>query len=187
MKYIKWCAIAIGIIISGIPALSNAFDIQLTPEQIHEADEYGKKYKGKDIFYSDTVKQACFGEYPKGPGGLIMSKYMRIAVTSAMHAMKEKTLTAEDIKEIQHSTTFNVVVNIDEDIQALEDVQIMLKQGTNIILPQNTEFGMKYKDRRQSVVGIFPYDKINPNANTTILIKTRKDQKEYKIDFSDVK
>lgn len=187
MKNMKWYVIAICITISGIPVLSNAFDIQLTPEQIHEANEYGKKYKGKDIFYSDTVKQACFGEYPKGPGGLIMSKYMRIAVTSAMSAMKDKTLAAEDIKEILQSTTFNVVVNTDEDIQALEDVQIMLKQGTNVILPQNTEFGMKYKDRRQSIVGIFLYDRINPNADTTILIKTRNDQKEYKIDFSDVK
>lgn len=188
MRFMKWCLFTVCVAVLGIPALSDAFDIHLTPEQVKEANESGTKYKGKDIFNSPVVKLACFGEYPKGEGGLIMSKYMRIAVNSAMKALKDETLSSQDIKEFEGSNSFNVVVNVSsESVETPEDVQIMLIQGTNTILPQKTEFGMKYKDKRQGVVGAFLYDKINPKANTTIIVKTRKDQKKYTIDFSDVK
>ena len=46
---------------------------------------------------------------------------------------------------------------------------------------------MKYKDNRQGVVGVFNYGRVNPDANTTIVVKTGKDQKTFTIDFSDVK
>lgn len=188
MRLVKRCLGLVCIMILGIPALSGAFDIQLTQEQIKEASEYGTKYKGKDVFDSPAVKLACFGEYPQGGGGLIMSKYIEIAVVSAMKTMQEKTITPEDIKEITKSTTFKVVVSVPEEgIQTPEDVQIVLKQGTNNILPLKTEFGMKYKDKRQGVIGTFRYDKINPGANTAIVVKTKKSEEKYKIDFSDVK
>lgn len=117
-----------------------------------------------------------------------MSKYMRIAVNSAMRALKNETLTLQDLKEIETSKTFNVIVSIPEDnVQTPADVQIMLIQGTNNILPQKTEFGMKYKDKRQGVIGIFSYDKINPKASTAIIVKAGNDEKKFKIDFSDVK
>lgn len=188
MRFMKWRLFAFCFAVLGIPALSDAFDIQLTPEHVKEANESGTKYKGKDIFDSPMVKLARFGEYPKGEGGLIMSKYMRIAVNSAMKALKDETLSPQDIKEFEESNTFSVVVNVSsESVQTPEDVQIILIQGTNTILPQKTEFGMKYKDKRQGVVGTFPYAKINPKANTTIIVKTREYQKKYTIDFSDVK
>ncbi|MFN3533120.1 MAG: hypothetical protein ACK41Q_11490 [Candidatus Brocadia sp.] len=188
MRLVKRCLGLVCIIILGAPALSGAFDIQLTQEQMKEASEYGSKYKGKDVFGSPVVKLACFGEYPKGGGGLIMSKYIEIAVVSAMKSMQEKIITPEDMKEINESTTFKVVVSVpEESVQIPEDVQIILKQGTNTILPQKTEFGMKYKDKRQGVVGTFRYDKINPRAKTAIIVKTKKSEEKYKIDFSDVK
>ncbi len=188
MKGIIWYMGLIGVMVTGIPTLSGAFDIQLTQEQMEEAREYGAKYKGKDVFDSPVVKSACFGDYPQGGGGLIMSKYIKIAVSSAMRSLKDQTLTPSDLKEIGESTTFTVVVSVpEESVQIPEDVQIILKQGTNTILPQKTEFGMKYKDNRQGIVGAFRYDKINPGANTTIIVKTKKSEEKYKIDFSDVK
>jgi len=188
MRFIAWCLNTILITVLAMPVFSNAFEIQLSKEQIKEASEYGAKYKGKDVFDSPIVKLACFGEYPKGDGGVIMSKYIKTAVVSAMRAMKDQGITPEDIKEIEESIIFNVVVSVeDEGIQAPEEVQIILKQGTNNILPLKTEFGMKYKDNRRGVVGVFQYEKINPRANTTIVVKTKKDEKKFKIDFSDVK
>ncbi len=188
MKSFTRYIIVVCIITLGIPALSVAFDIQLTQEQIKEASNYGSKYKGKEIFDSPVVKKACFGEYPHGEGGVIMSKYIHTAVMSAMMALKDKTVTPEDIQEIAESTTFKVVVAVpDEEIKTPEDVQIILVQGTNNILPQKTEFGMKYKDKRQGIVGTFQSDKVDSKANTTIIAKTRNDSKKYKIDFSDVK
>ena len=188
MRCILWCFGIACVAILGIPIVSEAFEVRLTQEQIKEANEYGAKYKGKDVFESNIVKKACFGEYPTGDGGLIMSKYIRIAVVSAMMAIKDKTLTPEEIKDIEESTTFNVVVSVsNENVKTPEDVQIILKQGENNILPQKTEFGMKYKDNRQGVIGIFNYGRVNPDANTTIVVKTGKDQKKYTIDFSDVK
>ena len=188
MRCILWCFGIACVAILGIPIVSEAFEVRLTQEQIKEANEYGAKYKGKDVFESNIVKSACFGKYPGGDGGLIMSKYIRIAVVSAMSAIKDKTLTPEEIKDIEESTTFNVVVSVsNENVKTPEDVQIILKQGENNILPQKTEFGMKYKDNRQGVIGIFNYGRVNPDANTTIVVKTGKDQKKYTIDFSDVK
>ena len=117
-----------------------------------------------------------------------MSKYVRIAVISAMMALKDKTVTRDDIKEIEESTSFDVVVTVPEEYaKAPEDVQIMLKQGTNNILPLKTEFGMKRKDTLRTLVGTFQYEKVNPKASTAIIVKTRKVQKKYTIDFSDVK
>ncbi len=188
MQLAKWWLPILGVIVLGIPALSDAFDVQLTQEQMKEANEYGAQYKGREIFESPIGKSACFGEYPGGDGGVIMSKYMRIAVSSAMRALKNETLTPQDLKELGASTTFNVIVSIpEENVQNPEDVQIVLIQGTNNILPQKTEFGMKYKDKRQGIIGVFSHDKINPKASTAIMVKTRNDEKKFKIDFSDIK
>ncbi|MBI2472376.1 MAG: hypothetical protein HYV59_14230 [Planctomycetes bacterium] len=188
MSIIKRCSAIVTCALLCMPSLSEAFEIHLKQAQIKEANEYGSKYVGKDIFSSEVVKNACFGDYPGGEGGIVLSKYVYTAVVSAMHAMKDKALTPEDIKEIEESATFKVVVVIsDEDVKIPEDVQLVLVQGTNNILPQKTVFGVKRKDYKQSIDGIFQYDKINPGANTTILVKTRKIQKKYKIDFSDIK
>ncbi len=188
MKISKWYLGLICIVVSGgISGLTNAFDIQLTSGQIEEAKECGVKYKGKEIFYSPTVKTACFGEYPRGEGGLILSKYIKIAVSAAMKAMSDESLTPENIKEIEDSQFLNVNVKVLEDVQAPEDVQIMLIQGTNNILPQKTEFGMKYKDKGQGIIGSFQYEKIDPKASTTIIVTTKKTQKKYKINFSHIK
>lgn len=187
MRFITCYISLICIITLGMPVLSEAFDTQLTQEQIKEASEYGSKYKGKEVFDSPIVKKACFGEYPNGEGGLVMSKYINAAVTSAMVALKDKTLTPEDIKEIAESTTFKVVVSVPaEEVETPEDIQIILIQGTNNILPQKTEFGVKYKER-QGVVGTFQIDKVDPEASTTIIAKMKNDSRKYNIDFSDVK
>ena len=190
MRFMKWCAaIIIWISVLGIPTLSNAFDAELAPGKIDEAIEYGKKHKGMDIFDSKIVKAACFGEYPRGRGGMIMSKYIEIALVSAMKTAQDKSITRDDIRSIVNSITFNVVVNIAQKIEDPGDVQIVLQQGLtgDNILPIKNEFGMKHKDARQAVVGVFAYDKVDPKASTTILIKCEDTQKKYKINFSHIK
>lgn len=188
MRFIKWHLGIMGVALFGISEVLEAFEIKLKQETIAEVAEYGKKYKGKEIFSSPVVKSACFGKYPDGEGGLIMSKYVRTAIISAMMAINDKILTKEDIKKIGESTSFDVVVTVPQEYaEALEDVQIMLKQGTNNILPIKTEFGMKRKDELRGIVGTFQYEKVNPKASTAIIVKTRKVQKKYTIDFSDVK
>ncbi len=188
MKTFTWSLCIIYISIIGIFTQLDAFDTNLTQKQIQEAIDYGAKYKGKEILGSDIVKKACFGDYPTGEGGLIMSKYIHTAIISAMMNMNDKTLSDEDKKSIEESTTFDVVVVIsDEDVKAPEEVQIILIQGTNNILPQKAEFGMKRKDNKQGIVGVFQQDRVDADASTTITVKTRNVQKKYKIDFSDVK
>ncbi|HHT9130047.1 MAG TPA: hypothetical protein ACFYEC_04185 [Candidatus Brocadiaceae bacterium] len=153
MRFIRWCLGIVCITVLGIPALSNAFDAELGPGKIDEAIEYGKKHKGGDIFDSNIVKAACFGEYPMGEGGLIMSKYIEIAIVSAMKTAQDKPITHdEDVRSIVDSITFNVVVDIAQKIEDPGDVQIVLQQGENNILPLKTEFGMKHRAARQGVV-----------------------------------
>jgi len=190
MKLTKWWIIPACIVatVAGWPALSSAFDVKLTPAQIKEASEYGSKYKGTEVFGSPVVKQACFGSYPKGEGGIVMSPYIHTAVIAAMMNLKEQAVTPEKLREIEELTTFKVIVIVsEEEAKTPEDVQITLAQGTNNILPQKTELGMKRKDYKQSIDGIYQLDRINHKANTTIIVKTRKDEKRYKVDFSDIK
>jgi hypothetical protein len=187
MKVSKWylglvCIIALG----GIPRLSNAFDIRLTQGQIEEAKEYGAKHKGKNIFESPIVKTACFGEYPKGDGGLIMSKYIEIAVISAMQATKDIPITPGELKEIEEGTAIKVVVDVSEPIANPEDIEIILVQESNNILPFKYEFG-KEKRIVQDVICFFRYNKLNPTAKTEIIIKTKDRQRKYKINLSAIK
>ena len=187
MRYITWC-LSVCTAVFFLPVITNAFDIQLTDKQIHDATDYGSKYKGKEVFDSDVIKSASFGDYPGGEGGLVMSKYVKLTVVSAMMALKDKSLTPDDIKEITGSPTFNVVIKTPDDgIEIPEDVQITLIQGSNNILPLKNEFGMKYKDNRQSVIGVFLYEKVNPHASTAVEVKTRKSLRKYKINFSQIK
>ena len=190
MKWAKWWIVPACIVVTlaGLPATSRAFDTKLTPGQIKEAVEYGAKYKGTDVFGSPVVRPACFGGYPAGDGGIVMSKYIHAVVVAAMMNMKDKTVTEEKLREIEELTTFKVIVIVsDEEAKTPEDVQIILAQGTNNTLPQKTELGMKRKDYKQSIDATFLQDKINPRSNTTIIVKTRKGEKRYKIDFSDIK
>lgn len=73
MKFNIWWLGIVVVTLCGVPARSHAFDIQLTQEQVKEANVYGAQYKGKEIFESPIGKSACFGEYPGGNGGFIMS------------------------------------------------------------------------------------------------------------------
>ncbi|MCZ7562417.1 hypothetical protein KsCSTR_46520 [Candidatus Kuenenia stuttgartiensis] len=166
----------------------NAFESEMNEEQIAAAIGYGKKHKGMDVFKGTVIKNACFGKYPELDSGLIMSKYIELAIVSAMNAVKEKETTADDINEIQSADFFKVIVLVlEEGIQTPGGVQITLKQGLNNILPQKTEFGRKHKDGKQSVIGVFRYDKIDTYAKTEVIIKTRGREKTYKIDFSVIK
>lgn len=187
MKVGKWYMGLVCIIVLGvIPRLSNAFDIQPARGQIEEAKEYGAKHKGKDIFDSPIVKTACFGEYPKGDGGLIMSKYIEIAVISAMQATKDMPIPPGTLKEIEECTAIKVVVDVSETIANPEDIEIILVQEANNILPLKYEFG-KEKRIIQDVVGFFQYNKLNPKAKAEIIIKTKDHQRKYKINFSAIK
>ena len=58
-----------GVALFGISEVLEAFEIKLKQETIVEVAEYGKKYKGKEIFSSPVVKSACFGKYPDGEEG----------------------------------------------------------------------------------------------------------------------
>ncbi|MCF6149620.1 MAG: hypothetical protein E3K37_13285 [Candidatus Kuenenia sp.] len=172
----------------GFSGFANAFETEIGEEQIAEAVSYGKKYKGAKVFKSGVVKAACFGKYPESDGGLVMSKYVELAIVSAMNSKKEKETTSDAIKEIQSAKSFKVIVLVSEKgIQTPGEVQITIKQGMSNILPQKTEFGRKYKDNKQSIVGVFWYDKIDTDAKTAIIVKTKEQERKYKIDFSDIK
>lgn len=172
----------------GLPGISDAFDIEPDDSQVKQAVRIGKKHKGIEIFDSPIVKNARLGKYPRGEGAMIMTKYIEIAVISAMREKGEKAITPEDIAEVQNAKTLKVIAMIiGENIQTPGAVQIMLKQGGDFLLPMKTEFGMAYKDDRQSIVGHFQYEKIDPDATTKIYVKTSKEERKYKIDFSDIK
>lgn len=181
-----FAAIFTAILVS--PGIVNAFETEMNEEQIAAAISFGKKHKGMDVFKSTVVKNACFGKYPELDGGLVMSKYIELAIVSAMNAGKEKETTADVINEIQSADFFKVIVLVSEKgIQTPGDVQITLKQGLNNVLPQKTEFGRMHKDDKQSVIGVFRYDKVDTDAKTAVIVKTKGREKTYKIDFSDIK
>ena len=185
MKCNKWyMAILCGVVILGISSLSNAFEVHLKKNQINEAIKYGKQYKGIDIFNSDIIKSACFGEFPDRWRGMIMSKYVEIASFSAMKEMVNKPITEKELEEIVKSTELKVIVYISGiKVDDPGDIQIVLVQGMNNILPMNTEFGRN----KLSVVGFFSYDEVDTKASTAIEIRYRNAQSKYRIRFSSIK
>ena len=169
---------------------ASGINVLLEKEEIEYAIKNGEE-QGKDIFKCPILKNACINHWP-GPGGLLVrSKFVDIMVSAAMRFNEGQKISYKDVKEINYSPYFRV------QIRTKDDVYILLKQDQNIIKPVNIDYEdpccelCKFhggnRDKHEFVTSSFLYNKLEPNAKTTIIVKGPFDDREYNVDLSLIK
>ncbi|MHC4321529.1 MAG: hypothetical protein ACYST3_04565 [Planctomycetota bacterium] len=169
---------------------ASGINVILEKEEVDYAIKNGEEH-GKDVFKSPILKNACINNWPRRGGLLVRSKFVDIMVSTAMWFNEGQKISHKEIKEINYSPYFRV------QMRTTDDVYILLKQGKNIIEPVNIDYEdpccelCKFhggtKTRHEFVTFSFLYNKLNPNAKTTIIVKDPFHDREYNVDLSKVK
>jgi hypothetical protein len=165
-------------------------NVILKKEEIDYAIKNGEEH-GKDIFKSPILKSACINYWPRQGGILVRSKFVDIMVSTAMWFNEGQKISYKEIKEINYSPYFRV------QMRTKDDVYILLKQGQNIIEPVNIDYEdpccelCKFhggnRAKHEFVTSSFLYNKLEPNAKTTIIVKGPFREREYNVDLSMIK
>lgn len=165
-------------------------NVILKEEQIEYAVENGEEHR-KNVFESRVLKNACINNWPRQGGILVRSKFVDIVVSTAMRLNEEQKISQKEIKEINYSPYFRV------QMRTKDDVYILLKQGQNIIEPSNIDYEVpccelcKFhggdRAKHEFVTSSSLYNKLDPNAKTTIIVKGPFQDKKYNVDLLMIK
>jgi hypothetical protein len=165
-------------------------NVILKNEEIEYAVEKGEEHR-KNVFESKILKNACVNYWPSQGGVLVRSKFVDIVVSTAMRLNEGQKISYKEIKEINYSPYFRV------QMRTKDDVYILLKQGQDIIEPANIDyedpccelckFNGGNRAKHEFVTSSFLYNKLEPNAKTTIIVKGPFREKEYNVDLSMIK
>ena len=165
-------------------------NVMLKEEEIEYAVKKGEE-DGKNVFESPILKNACINYWPRQGGILVRSKFVDIVVSTAMRFNEGQKISHKEIKGINYSPYFRV------QMRTRDDVYILLKQGQNIIEPANIDYVdpccelCKFhggdRSKHEFVTSSFLYNKLDPNAKTTIIVKGPFREREYNVDLSMIK
>ncbi|MHC4269546.1 MAG: hypothetical protein ACYSTS_13885 [Planctomycetota bacterium] len=165
-------------------------NVILKKEEIEDAIKNGEDH-GEDVFKSPILKNACINYWPRQGGILVRSKFVDIMVSAAMWFNEGQKVSYKEIKEINYSPYFRVVM------RTKDDVFILLKQGQKIIEPANINYEdpccelYKFhggdKAKHEFVTSSFLYNQLGPNAKTIIIVKGPFREKGYNVDLSMIK
>ncbi len=165
-------------------------NVILKEEEIEYAIKNGEEH-GKNVFESPILKNACINYWPRQGGILVRSKFVDIVVSTAMRLNEGQKISHKEIKGINYSPYFRV------QMRTKDDVYILLKQGQNIIEPVNIDYEdtccelCKFhggnRAEHEFVTSSFLYNKLDPYAKTTIIVKGPFREKEYNVDLSMIK
>ena len=169
---------------------ASGINVLLEKEEIEHAIKNGEEH-GKDIFKCPILKNACINHWPRQGGILVRSKFVDIMVSTAMWFNEGQKISYKEIKKINYSPYFRV------QMRTKDDVYILLKQGQNIIEPVNIDYEdpccelCKFhggnRAKHEFVTSSFLYNKLDPKAKTTIIVKGPFREKEYNVDLSRIK
>lgn len=166
--------------------ISSGIEINPVKERIEETVKIGESNPGKEIFYTELVKPAIFGNWPEYGGGMVKSKLVDLAVMAAMTRKARKNLTEENILTMMESNNLSISYRGGEDI-----FKIKLMQGGRLIEPiKLVKPDMSVKGTREHTplfVAIFPYSKLDLKAKTTIVVIKDFGEDRYEVDFSRIK
>ena len=164
--------------------------VQLKKEEIEYAVKKGAE-QGKDIFKSPILKNACINYWPRQGGILVRSKFVDLTVSTAMWFNEGEEISDKEIRDITSSPFLRV------EVRTKDDIIISLKQGENIITPVKTDyedpccelckFDGGTRDRHDFVTSEFLYNKLDPNAKTSIIVEGPFHEREYIVDLSRIK
>jgi hypothetical protein len=165
-------------------------NVQLKQEEIDYAIKKGAEH-GKDIFKSPILKNACINFWPRQGGLLVRSKFVDLMVSTAMWFNEGQEISDREINDIVGSLYLKV------EMRTKDDVIILLKQGENIIEPDDTDYedpccelcsfdgGNRYD--HDFVTSNFLYKNLDPNADAIIIVKGPYRERNYNIDLSRIK
>lgn len=175
---------AIIILIALTASVSFAYELNPTQEKIEAAVKAGMM--SRDLFGSDRIKGARFGEWPGGNGGLVESKLVYLTIVSAMRmGARMPDLSSEEIGAIVNSTEMPIRISSTERV-----FNVVLKQGGRTIQPSRMEQAMQMPPaggsgaHPQSVKAYFRYSELDPQAKTRIVFIEDFGEIEFDIDFS---
>lgn len=167
--------------------LSYAFELNPTEEQIHQAISTGAKHF-MDIFESSTIKEARFGDWPKGDGGIVETKLIYLSIIASMRVRARMPEVSEDkIASVMNSKEMPVRIS-----SSMNVFNVVLKQNGKSIEATRIEEAMQMPPsgggggdgHPQALKVYFNYDDVDPKAMSTIVLYEDFGEVEFKIDFS---
>lgn len=183
---IKVIIIFLCLIFSGI---SYPFEINPTEKQIEDAIAHGKLHSW-DVFESDRIKAAQFGEWPASDGGIVESKLVYLTIVSSMRVRANMPdISKEQIDTIMQSKEMPIRIASSQNV-----FNIVLKQGDKTIEPLRIEkaaMGMppggpggEQGGRVQALKVFFNYAELDPKGEAKVIFYEDFGEKEFSIDFS---
>ncbi len=182
------CTLAFASLSILFPNAANAIKFKPSRMEINEAIKYGEAHSGTGILKTERLKKAIYGNWPDSDGGFVKTKLIRITVSAAMNAQRDKKLTEEDINKILKADEIEILGNARAEVGAFpKDVNLELIQDGKVIKPEELRTGRMMREGWTSKYAIFPYSSIDPMAKTKIIFKVDSREKEYELDFSKIK
>lgn len=163
---------------------SYSFELNPTEEKIQNAVKLGGG-RSMDIFESDQIKPARFGNWPSGDGGIVESKLIYLTIISSMRLRAGMPdVSKEEIAAIINSNVMPIRISSSKKV-----FNVVLKQRGKTIQPSRMEQAMQMppagaESPLQSLKAYFNYSDIDPMAKTKIVFIEDFGETEFDIDFS---
>jgi hypothetical protein len=177
-----------------IPA--HAVEVNLSPQAVEEAIAFGNT--NRSSIEKDLDGSYAFGsaeEYAEG--GVVHTKWYKLALMSAQKARQGGTLSAPEQAEIVSDPCLQINIKVyGRSLDFARDYQVTLLQGAKVIKPEKIHADSFTSDTAatRSMPGFpgywaiirtyFRYDAFNPAAPAILILNKNGKESRFKIDFN---
>jgi len=167
-----------------VPRLSYSIVLNPTDEKIEEAVNLGIG-STMNIFGTDSIKPARFGDWPAGDGGIVESKLIYLSIISSMRLRAGMPDASKDeIEAIINSPVMPIRVSSTKKI-----FNVILKQQGKSIQPARVEQAMQMPpsgpgSKVKSLKAYFNYADLDPMAKTEVILIEDFGEIKFDVDFS---
>ena len=180
-----------------VPVLpAHAVAVNLSPQAVEEAIAFGNT--NRSSIEKDLDGSYAFGsaeEYAEG--GVVHTKWYKIAIMSAQKARQGGTLSAPEQAEIVSDPCLQINIKVyGRSLDFARDYQVTLLQGAKVIKPEKTHADSFSSDSAatRSMPGFpgywaimrtyFRYDAFNSAAPAILILNKNGKESRFKIDFT---
>ena len=180
-----------------VPVLpAHAVAVNLSPQAVEEAIAFGNT--NRSSIEKDLDGSYAFGsaeEYEEG--GVVHTKWYKLALMSAQKARQGGTLSAPEQAEIVSDPCLQINIKVyGRSLDFARDYQVTLLQGTKAIKPEKIHADSFSSDSAatRSMPGFpgywaimrtyFRYDAFNPAAPAILILNKNGKESRFKIDFN---
>ena len=175
---------------------SHAVEVNLSPQAVGEAIAFGNTNRSsieKDL--DDSYAFGSAEEYTEG--GVVHTKWYKLAFMAAQKARQGGTLSAPEQAEIVSDPCLQINIKLyGRSLDFARDYQVTLLQGAKAIKPEKTHADSFSSDSAatRSMPGFpgywaimrtyFRYDAFDPAAPAILILKKDGKESRFKIDFT---